>query len=131
MIRLCKDCGVRMEVRSKGSGRPQIVCSGCAARRHAGRQRERLRQKRATDPVFVELERYALRNRMRRLRNERKNIIGKALAILAKHGGKKRWKGRTKQEKSQHMSMMANARWRRYRKLRKAILAASSSGATL
>jgi len=37
----------------------------------------------------------------------------KYLREIATNGGRKRWRGKTKADKSAHMRAMANARWKR------------------
>lgn len=57
---LCRRCGKKPA--------PQSVYCRLHRDEHRERQREAMRRRRAADPVYVELERYALRLRMRKLR---------------------------------------------------------------
>lgn len=46
-------------------------------------------------------------------------VLSRVFKPLAKMGGKKRWQRKSKEDKSAHGSMMANARWKRVRKRRR------------
>jgi hypothetical protein len=47
-------------------------------------------------------------------------VLSRVLKPLGRNGGKKRWAGKSKTERSAHMQMMINARWKAERKRRKA-----------
>lgn len=64
-MKLCRECGKKRRV--PVGPRSTFYCDYHAGF-HAGYQKSLMRDKRAADPVYRELERYAVRKRVRRLR---------------------------------------------------------------
>lgn len=76
----CRGCGRKLKTVLAGAGRPKIRCAKCKAKAHRQRQIIVMRKRRAADPVYRELERYAVRKRMRARRVK-----------LARAGHQQRW----------------------------------------
>lgn len=61
-VRACRGCGRKLRTTVAGSGRPRIRCARCKTKEHRQRNLARIR---ASDPVYAELEKRAVRKRMR------------------------------------------------------------------